>query len=305
MLIVLRKLKSYFKLLMYPRMLIISLLYKNAHLVKDRTYLSWMFYLRCGYKLNWKHPVTFCEKLQWLKIYNNKSYYTSLVDKYEVKYIVSDLIGKECVIPTLGVWDCFDEIDFDRLPNQFVLKCTHDSGGLVIVKDKATFDKEFARSKISKSLARDYFILGRETPYKNVKRRIIAEKYMVDESGTELKDYKIFCFAGIPKFIQVDFGRFTEHCRNIYDVDWHKLNIKLLYPTNENVNIQRPVHLDKMLDIASRLSAKEPFVRIDLYSIYDEIYFGEFTFFPGAGYEQFEPQEWNRMFGDWITLPKN
>lgn len=301
---VLRKVKSGFKILLHPHLLLVTLLYKNAHLVSDKKYLSWMFYLKCGFKLNWEHPVTFCEKLQWLKMHTEQRY-TNLVDKYEVKHIVANLIGADHIIPTLGVWDSFDEIDFDRLPNQFVLKCTHDSGGLVIVKDKNAFDREAAKSKINKSLLRDYFILGRETPYKNVKRRIIAEKYMVDESGTELKDYKIFCFAGVPKFIQVDFGRFTKHCRNIYDVNWNKLDLKLLYPTDDNVHIQRPIHLDEMLNLAASLSKDIPFVRIDLYSIYDKIYFGEFTFFPEAGYEQFEPQEWNRKFGDWIMLPVN
>lgn len=300
-----RKLKSFTKVVLHPRLLLIKLLYYNAHLINDKRYLSWMFYLKCGYKLDWESPKSFCEKLQWLKLYNKKSIYTDLVDKYEVKSIVSDLIGTEYIIPTLGVWNNFDEIDFDELPNQFVLKCTHDSGGLVVVKDKRGLNKEETEAKIVRSLARDYYILARETPYKDVKPRIIAEKYMVDESGTELKDYKIFCFSGVPKFIQVDFGRFTNHCRNIYDVNWNKLDMKLLYPTDENVNIQKPICLDTMLEIASRLSTGIPFVRIDLYSIYDKIYFGEFTFFPEAGYEQFAPQEWNRKLGDWIMLPSN
>lgn len=285
------------------RTILIKLLYKNAKLFNDKLYLSLMFRLKCGYKLNWKEPKTFCEKLQWMKTYNTDDYFTKLVDKYEVKSIVSDLIGKEYIIPTLGVWDKFEDIVFDNLPNQFVLKCTHDSGGIIIVKDKRNQDLLSIKQKINKYLARDYYILGREFPYKNVKPRIIAEKYMIDESGTELKDYKFFCFNGVPKFIQVDFGRFTNHRRNIYDTNWNKMNISLCYPTDDNVIIEKPSRLDDMLHIASILSNGKTFVRVDLYSIYDKIYFGEYTFFPGAGYEEFLPQAWNVKIGNWINLP--
>lgn len=212
--------------------------------------------------------------------------------------------GEEYIIPTLGVWEHFDDIDFDKLPDKFVLKCTHDSGGLVICRDKSKFDKEAARKKLEKCLKRNYFLYGREWPYKNVPPRIIAEKYMVDESGVELKDYKIFCFHGVPKIIEVDFNRFVGHKRNLYTTSWELIDLEICYPSDENFKIAKPEHLEKLLQLATVLSQDIPHIRTDFYVINGKIYFGELTFCHGSGFEKFIPEEWDKIFGDWLKLPE-
>lgn len=271
----------------------------------DERFLKLQFRARMGKPLNLKEPRTFNEKLQWLKLYDRKPEYTQMVDKYEVKAYVAKLIGEEYIIPTLGVWDRFEDIDFDVLPAQFVLKCTHDSGGLVICKDKSKLDKAAAKAKIEKSLKRNYYLSGREWPYKNVKPRIIAEKYMVDESGIELKDYKVFCYNGQPKAVQVDFDRFIEHKRNVYSPQWELLDVGIQYPRDPNRIIEKPKKLEEMLRLAERLSTGIPHIRTDFYIIKDKIYFGELTFYHGSGYEKFTPEEWDVTFGSWIRLPKH
>lgn len=263
--------------------------------------------------LNLDNPQGFNEKLQWLKLYDRNPLYTTLVDKYAVKDWVAERIGREHIIPTLGVWDKFDDIDFDSLPNQFVLKCTHDSGGLAIVTDKNAFlaDDEaggqkgitVARKKLTKSLKRNYYYLGREWPYKNVPPRIIAEKYMVDESGTELKDYKVHNFDGEPKLISVDYGRFTEHKRNLYGTDWSFIDAQIQYQKDANHVIDRPKTLEKMLECAKVLSRGIPYVRTDFYSIDDKVLFGEMTFYHGSGFEKFSPEEFEKKLGELINVP--
>lgn len=300
------KVLSYLK---NPRNLIFRLKYKKltsdwGKKLSDEEYLSLVYKLKFGKKLDLASPKTFNEKLQWLKLYDRKPIYTTMVDKYEAKKYVADIIGEEYIIPTLGVWDKFDDIDFDTLPEQFVLKTTHDSGGIVICRDKKTFDKEKAKQKIEWSLKREFYYLWREWPYKNVKPRIIAEKYMVDESGFELKDYKIFCFGGEPKLVQVDFDRFSNHKRNVYSADWELLELTIQFPRDPNRKIEKPKKLEEMMQLACILSAGIPHIRIDFYSINDQIYFGELTFFHGSGYEEFSPREWDYTFGSWIELPQ-
>ena len=191
-----------------PQALVLRILVRVAPIIPDRLYLKWLFRLKMGKKLDLDNPRTFSEKLQWLKLYNRKPEYTQMVDKYEAKRYVAGIIGEEYIIPTLGVWDRVEDINFDQLPNQFVLKCTHDSGGIVICSDKSKLDINAAKKKLKRSLTRDFYAQNREWPYKNVKRRIIGEEYMVDESGYELKDYKWFCYNGEPKalFIATDRG---------------------------------------------------------------------------------------------------
>lgn len=225
-----------------------------------------------------------------------------MVDKYEVRNYIKNIIGEEYLIPLIGVYDSFEEIDFDKLPNQFVLKCTHDSGGIVICYDKSKFNIDAARKKINKHLKRNYYYSGREWPYKNIKPRIICEKYMVDESGTELKDYKIFCFNGVPRIIQVDFNRFKEHKRNMYDTGWNYIPISYNYPSDSNKLIKKPRNLEDMLKFAKMLSQNYPFVRVDFYSIYNKIYFGEITFYPASGFGIFNPETYDYLLGSWITL---
>lgn len=275
-------------------------IFKN---MSDQAYLKMRYKIDTGETLNLENPTKFNEKLQWLKLHDHNPQYTKMVDKFEVKEYMKELIGEDFIIPTLGVWDSFDEIDFNMLPNQFVLKSTHDSGGVVICKDKANLDIENARKVINKSLKRNYFYSGREWPYKNVKPRIIAEKYMVDESGYELKDYKIFLFSGKAKYIQVDFDRFTDHHRNFYSTDWEYVPFTTLYPTNPDRKIERPQCLSQLLHISEKIakSLDDPkFLRVDLYVINNSVYFGEVTFYHGSGYEKFYPEAWNEKLGSLI-----
>ncbi|MBR6728834.1 MAG: glycosyl transferase [Clostridia bacterium] len=276
--------------------------------MSDERFLKRKYRLVMGKPLNLKNPKTYNEKLQWLKLYDRKPEYTTMVDKYEVKQYVSSLIGEDYIIPTLGVWDKFEEIGFDALPEQFVLKCTHDSGGLAICRDKAKFDIDKAKKKIELCFKRNYFWSNREWPYKNVKPRIIAERYMEDENEAEgLTDYKFFCFNGEPKLLYVSQG-LQNHATaaiSFYDLEgnempFHRSDYK---PIAEKMIL--PERFDEMLSIVRKLAAEvnNPFVRIDLYSICGKIYFSEITFFPCSGMLPFEPEEWDYTFGSWINLP--
>lgn len=285
--------------------LLLAIMRETAGFWPDKLYLSIIYYLRIGKKLNLKNPQKFTEKLQWLKLYDHNDIYTKIVDKYLVKDYVANIIGDQYIIPTLGVWQKTDDIDFDSLPNQFVLKCNHDSGGLFICKDKKQLSSEKiieVKKKLDIALNRNFYIYGREWPYKNVKPRVFAEKYMVDESGTELKDYKIFCFNGEPKVIQLDFNRFNEHKKNLYSPDWELLPFNFNYPSHPEIKFEKPQKLDEMLEIASKLSKGKTFLRVDLYWTGKEIYFGELTFFPASGMGIFEPEEWDYKFGSWLDL---
>lgn len=269
----------------------------------DKTYLQIYYFLRLKKFCNFKHPKTFNEKLNWLKVNDHNPLYTKLVDKCGVKEYVAELIGEEYVVPTLGIWDSFDEIDFDKLPNQFVLKCTHDSEGLVICKDKSKLNRAEAKAKIEAALKFNFYYIGREWPYKNVKPRIIAEKFMVDETGWDLKDYKIFCFNGKPVYIEVDYNRSVKHMLNAYDLNWNFLDFCDKSPNNKDADIPKPQRLDDMLKIAEKLSEGFTFLRVDMYSIYDRIYCGELTLYPGSGFIQFNPPETDAELGKRLRLP--
>ena len=271
--------------------------------VPDKTMLKMQYLLKFGKRLNLKNPRTFNEKIQWLKLYDRKPEYTVMVDKYEAKKYIADIIGEQYVIPTLGVWDSFDDIDFDALPDSFVIKCTHDSGGLVICRDKSKLDLAAARKKIEKCFKNNYYHTAREWPYKDVKPRIIAEPYLVDESGVELKDYKIFCCNGVAKYIEVDFNRHIVHKLNPYDFDWNPLNFCDKSKNDYGANIPKPKRLEDIRSIAEKLSANMTFLRVDFYSIDEQIYVGELTLYPGGGFVAFEPEEWDLKIGEWITLP--
>ena len=274
-----------------------------CNFMSDEEYLKSMFHAKMGYELNLENPQTFNEKLQWLKLHDRNPEYTRMVDKYEVKQYVANIIGEEHIIPTLGIWDNFDEINFEKLPNQFVLKCTHDSGGIVICKDKENFELVKAKKKINNHLQRNFFYIGREWPYKDVKPRIIAEQYLTDEFGGELKDYKIFNFPGHPQIIEVDFDQFVDHKRNFYNTDWEYIDLALNYPTDPQHFISKPQALDKMLELAGKLAEGIPHVLTDLYCIDDKVYFGELTFYHEAGFGKFTPESYDLEFGSWIELP--
>lgn len=280
-------------------------LVRFAPLFSDRKYLELMFPLRVGYKLNMDNPQTYNEKLQWLKLYDRRSEYTQMVDKVEAKKYVANIIGEEHIIPTLAVYDRIDDIDFDALPNQFVLKCTHDSGGIVVCRDKSKLDKKAALAKLKRGLSRNYYFQNREWPYKNVKPRIIAERYMEDESG-ELKDYKIFCFNGEPKamFIASDrFDKSQETKFDFFDMDFNHLPFTNGHP-NATKPVVQPKGFEEMKALAKKLSTGIPHARIDFYDIKGKIYFGEITFFHWSGMKPFEPIEWDYTFGSWIQLPE-
>ncbi len=271
--------------------------------MKDEKYLKKRYYLSMGRELNLEAPETFNEKLQWLKLHDRKSIYITMVDKYEVKKYVASIIGEEYVIPTVGVYDKFDDIDFDKLPKQFVMKCTHDSGGLVIVRDKDTFDRKVAEKRINKSLKRNYYYHGREWPYKNVKPRIIIEKYMEDKNDKELRDYKLFCFDGKFKIMFIATNRFGkgETCFDFFDRNFKHLPFTNGHP-NAPVLPHKPLNYKKMIKLAEKLSKGIPQVRVDFYDVNGRIYFGEMTFSHWSGFKPFIPEKWDRELGELINL---
>ncbi|BAL84387.1 hypothetical protein SELR_26790 [Selenomonas ruminantium subsp. lactilytica TAM6421] len=279
--------------------------YAAMHVVPEEWYLKRRFKKRVGYPLNLDNPRTFNEKLQWLKLHDRNPLYTKMVDKYEAKKYVAELIGEEYIIPTLGVWDHFDEIDFDELPNQFVLKCTHDSGSIVICKDKNNFDRQAAKKKLERGLRHNYYYAGGfEWPYKNVKPRIIAEKYMVDELTKELRDYKFFTFHGEPKALFIASERFKdgeETKFDFYDMQFHHLDLKSGHPNAKCFN-EKPKQFERMKVLASKLAGDTAHLRVDFYEINGKIYWGELTFFHWSGMVPFEPFEWDNKFGEWLTL---
>ena len=269
--------------------------------ISDKNYLKIKYKSKMGKKLDIENPKTFNEKLQWLKLYDRKDIYTTMVDKYEAKKYVANIIGEEYIIPTLGIYEKWEEIDFDKLPNQFVMKCTHDSGGIVICKDKNNLDIKKAKKKIYKSLKYNYFYFGREWPYKNVKPRIIIEKYMEDESKKELKDYKFFCFNGKVKICLVCTDRQTDLKETFFDDNWNIIEVKR--PNHKiNANIKKPVNFELMKVLAGKLSKNIPFIRVDFYEYKRKIYFGELTFFPASGFVDFEPRNWDYKLGEFLNL---
>lgn len=271
----------------------------------DEKFIKLMFRARIGYKLDLNNVQTFNEKLQWLKLYYRKSEQTTLVDKYSVKKYVANTIGDEFIIPTIGVWDKADDIDFDELPEKFVLKCTHNSGlGMCICHNKSDIDIISVKKEISKGLKQDYYLTSREWPYKNVDRRVIAEEYMEDESGG-LIDYKVHCFNGEPRFILVCKDRFSSKglTEDFYSVNWNKIPVKRPGISNSDEPIPCPEQLDEILRLSAKLAVDLPFVRVDFYIINNKVYFSELTFFPASGFELFEPFVWDKTFGDWLQLP--
>ena len=271
----------------------------------DKIYIRRTYRRAMGKELDLKNPKTFNEKLQWLKLHDRKKIYTKMVDKYLAKGYISNIIGDGYVIPTIGVYDSFDEIDFSKLPKQFVIKCTHDSGGYVICKDKSKLDIEQAREKINNSLKNNYYWMWREWPYKNIKPRIIIEEYMEDKKAKELIDYKIMCFSGQPKLLFTCSERFSKDGVKVtfFDLDFKKLPFTRHYPSSK-AKIEKPVNFDKMIEFAAKLSKGTIFLRVDFYEINKKLYVGELTFYPGAGIEEFEPEEWDYKIGELIELPK-
>lgn len=271
-------------------------------LIPTKIWLKIEFYISINKKLDLSKPQTFNEKIQWLKLYDCKDQYTEFVDKFKVRKYISDTIGDEYLIPLIGVWDKFEDIDFDKLPNQFVLKPTHTSGNVFICKDKSEINFIKIKKEINDWLAREYYWIHREWPYKNIKPRIVCEKFMVDESGTELKDYKFFCFNGVPKAMFVATDRGVDTRFDFYDMDFNHLPFMQHYKNSTKL-INKPKGFDEMVILAKKLSNNLPHVRVDFYDINGKIYFGELTFYHFSGLEKFEPEIYDEIFGSWLVLP--
>ncbi len=272
-------------------------------IIPDDVFLKIYFKHLMGYPLNLDNPKTYNEKLQWLKIHDKRPEYTRMVDKVEAKKYVSSIVGDKYIINTLGIWDNVEQIEWEKLPNQFVVKATNDSGGVVVCKDKNSLDIEEAKKKLLNLGKRDYSKYSKEYPYKNVKKRFIAEEYIEDESGYELKDYKIFCFDGEPKFLFVATGRQQHDTRfDFYDLEFNHLPVLNGHP-NADVWPVKPKNYEEMLEISRKLSKGIPHVRVDLYNVNGKVYFGELTFFHWSGIVPFEPMEWDYKFGEFLNLP--
>ncbi len=301
-----RKINTYFHLFSTPRKMILPLS-RNGLLkwIPDELFLKIVYWGELDRKLDLESPNWFSEKIQWLKLHDRNPEYVNMVDKLLVKDIVADRIGREYIIPTYGSWDSAESIDFDSLPNAFVIKCNHDSGGIAICRDKASFDRKAAVSKLADHLKRDAYYFGREWPYKGVKKKIIAEKLLIDPEKEDLVDYKIFCFGGEPKYCQVIKNRNSDETIDFYDLEWNRMpftGLGLGLGPKKGGITAIPINYAKMIEIAKELAKGTIFVRIDLYNIAGRIFFGEFTLYPKSGFGKFFPEEWNLRLGDMINL---
>ena len=274
----------------------------------DWLYLRVFYFATTGRVLNLKHPEGYTEKLQWLKLHEKHVEYRELVDKLAVREHIKQVLGEDYLFPLLGYWQTFDEIDFSRLPEQFVLKCNHDSGSTKMIRDKASLSAEDIRTLkrfYEKRLRRDAFYAGREYPYRGIKPYILAEPLMAEKNHEEesIKDYKFFCFNGIPKLMFVASDRHTNCCFDFFDMDFHHLDIENIHP-NANKKIEKPERFEEMKQLAAKLSHGMKTVRIDLYQVNGKVYFGEYTFFHGGGFRPFIPEEWEKRCGDWIQIDR-
>ena len=273
-----------------------------SRVFSDKFAIKTKYRLEMKKKLNLKNPQTFNEKLNWIKLYFRNPIMTTMVDKYEVKKYVSDIIGPEYVIPSVAIYDKWDDIDFDSLKAPFVLKTTHSSGVIAVVKDKEGFDFETTKKKFNKSLRQNYFYSCREWPYKNVKPRIIVEQFVKDSKEDNLPVYKFFCFNGEPYLVQtIKNDKTSYETIDYFDMDWKFLELKQNFENSE-VPLTKPSNFEEMKELAAKLSKGFPFVRVDLYSVDGKVYFSEFTFFSDAGYQRFYPDEWDLKLGEKIVL---
>jgi hypothetical protein len=269
--------------------------------IPSAPYLKLVYRVKTGKKLNLNNPKGFNEKLNWLKLNEIHPEYTQLVDKYEVRRYVQEKLGSEYLFPILGAWKSFDDIDFSALPDSFVLKCTHDSGSVKIIKDKGTINREELKSFFDGRMKVNAYNMGREYPYKDVEPRIIAEKFMSSSDGKAPRDYKFFCFDGEPKIMFVATDRETDVTHTLFDMNFKQLDIDYIH-RHAPEKLEKPETFEQMKEIARVLSKGMKFVRIDLYELDREIYFGEFTFFPAGGFWLMKPDAWEQKLGDWIKI---
>ena len=270
--------------------------------IPDNIYLKLVYFIKTGKRLDFDNLVSYNEKLQYLKLNEKNDLFNILVDKYRVRKYIADNFGEKFLIDLLGVWDNPDDIDFRELPDKFVLKCTHDSGNIIICRDKKKFNIKEAKKRLKRFLKIDYHYLGREWPYKNVKKRIIAEKLMSDEDNEQLKDYKVYTFNGKAKLIQLDYDRFSKHKRNIYDINWNFLDVCFHVPSDSKRYLKKPTQLEKIIEISEKIALKTKHLRVDFYLIKNRIYIGEVTCFYGSGFGRFYPDSINLKMGKWLKL---
>lgn len=286
-----------------PRVIGIKLLYRLSPLLPDKLYLQLLFPLKVGYKLDLDNPRTYNEKLQWIKLYYRKPVMSVMADKYAAKQYIADIIGEEYIVKNYGVWEHFDEIDFSTLPQSFVLKTTHDQGGVVVVKDKSKLDIKKAKTKLEKHLKKGTYHLMKEWPYKNIQPRIIAEELLVDNEKGDLWDYKFYCFNGEPKLMYISHGRQADTTYlDFYDMDFEKQDISRPGFSASEKNINKPEQWELMKELSRKLSAGWPHLRVDFYCIEGRLYLGELTFFQGGGMMPFYPESWDYKLGSYIEL---
>lgn len=298
--------KNNFEYLINPLKIFSSLGSKGLfRWMDDEEYIKLFFRGKMNETLDLTNPKTYNEKIQWLKLYDRNELYTNLVDKYKVRKYVTSKIGEEYLIPLLGIWNSPDDIEFEELPPKFVLKCTHDSGGVFICDDKSKLNIPELNSKLKKSLKKNYFWAQREWPYKNVTPKIVAEKFMVDNDTNELRDYKFFCFDGTPKFMFVATNRGIDTRFDFFDLGFNHIPVEQHYKNaDDKSKITKPENFELMIEISKKLSEDLPHVRVDLYEINGKVYFGELTFYHFSGWESFNPREYDELFGSFINLPE-
>ena len=289
-----------------PRYILFALLHRVPWLIRDDAkYLSKLYELNFGLKPNLEHPTKFSEKIQWLKLHDHNPLYTTMVDKLAVKEFVRERLGKKYVIPVIAEWDSPEQIEWEKLPNQFVLKTNHDGGGhgIVICKDKSKLSIAKAMKELNHSFYRSSYMVGREWPYKNVQKRVFAETFVNDRNG-ELRDYKFFCFNGKVKCFKIDYNRQIYHQANYYDTQCHLLRYgEAAYPPNFDADIHIPENIQEMISLAEKLAKDIPFVRIDFYNVDGRIYFGEITFYPAGGLSKWVGEEdVDTIWGNWLQL---
>lgn len=289
---------------MIPSRILVSFFMLTRKIWPAKWYVFILYYLKFGISVSFSTPQTFTQKLNWAKVYDRNPDYWRYVDKFECKSIVAGIIGQEYVVPCYGVWDNFDEINFKNLPDQFILKSTHDSSGICICRDKKNFDKDRGRRVINKSLNTDYYWYGREWPYKKASRRVIADQLLDDGRRGELQDYKWWCYNGEPRVMYItNKGVAGKIYENFYDMNFQPLSIKRCYP-RLLPEYEKPESFELMKELARKLSAGFGFIRIDFFDIHGKIYFGEFTFYDHAGFLPFENEQWDIELGSWYEVQK-
>lgn len=272
--------------------------------VSDELHVRILFRAFFGYKLDLSNPKTFNEKLQWLKLYDRNREYTVMADKLASKAWASSRIGPQFVVPALASWGSAEEISLDDLPDQFVLKTNHDSGGVIVCRDKASFDLSAAKRVLSKNLSRNYYWYGREWPYKDIKPTVFAERYLPTGEDGDLPDFKVLCFDGIPRFIELHRGRASHHTQDWYDCDWNLLDMNQEYAEQSGRSYPKPDCLGEMLRLSGILSSGVPHLRVDWFVVHGRLYLGELTFFDGSGLTSFDDPSNDLLIGNYIRLPE-